>query len=1379
MKKLLVYIFLLVICQECFSQTDTSFWFAAPDISSASNYDRPVILRLTSYSQSSIVVVSQPANAAFPVQTIFIPANTTQSLDLTAWINMIECGPGDVIQNKGLKIQSNNKISVYYEVNLGGPNQEFFVLKGNNALGTQFYISSQFVVSNSNAYTPLPLSSFNIVATEDNTAINITPRMGITGHLAGTPFLIVLNKGQTYAAIATSQTSTSHLHGSYVSSNKPIAITLADDLLGGACQDLIGDQTIPISGLGTEYIAIKGDLTNPGERVFVTATQNATTVKRNGIIVATINTGETADVFLNNNAEYIETTYPSYVYQLTGVSCELASSILPKLNCTGSSSVSFVRTTSEIAKVLLLVKNGGQGNFLINNVAGVIMPSDFTVVAGTLGQWFTAKISLSSTSYPLNSVIKISNSSSLFQLGYLQATSFGAGYGYFSDYNSITASASASNTLPCTGSNVTLNAANVPSAVYSWTGPGGFISSSSNPVLNNVTNTSSGTYVVNVTVPGCGIYIDSVIINVLPKSFTTINQIICEGQTFAGYNVTGQYINTFTGVNGCDSVRTLNLTVKPKSFSTINQIICEGETFQGYTVSGTFLNTFVAANGCDSIRTLNLTVKPKSFTTINQIICEGQIFLGYSVSGTFLNTFVAANGCDSIRTLNLTVKPKSFSTINASICTGGNYGGYTTAGTYVNTFTAANGCDSIRTLNLTVNPATSATVNQIICEGQTFAGYNVTGQYINTFTGVNGCDSVRTLNLTVKPKSFSTINQIICEGETFQGYSVSGTFLNTFVAANGCDSIRTLNLTVKPKSFTTINQIICEGETFQGYSVSGTYLNTFVAANGCDSVRTLNLTVKPKSSSTINASICTGGNYGGYTTAGTFINTFTAANGCDSIRTLNLTVNSATSATINQIICEGQTFAGYSVTGQYINTFTGANGCDSLRTLNLTVKPKSFSTINQIICEGETFQGYSVSGTFLNTFVAANGCDSIRTLNLTVKPKSFTTINQIICEGETFQGYSVSGTYLNTFVAANGCDSIRTLNLTVNPKSFSTINASICTGGNYGGYTTAGTYVNTFSAANGCDSIRTLNLTVNPTTSSTITQSICEGETYAGYSVAGQYINTFAGVNGCDSVRTLNLTVKPKSYKTINQTICEGQSFEGYTTTGTYLNTFVATNGCDSIRTLNLTINPKSAFTLNKTICEVEIFEGHNSTGTFTNTYTGVNGCDSVRILKLTVLKLPKPNLGADTSICFENNFLISPGSFNNYLWQDGSVQNSYSVHAPGLYTVKITNTCGAATDSIQVTEKSCEIFFPNVFTPNSDTKNDVFRILNADNISNYSLSVYNRWGEKVFQTTEVNMGWDGKYKGQPSESGVYIWICTFKKGISDKNVKGSVILLR
>ena len=530
MKKIQFIAVMICFSLTSYAQSDTAFWFAAPDVSSHGNFDRPIHLRIAAYQQPCNVTISQPAGGGLPTQVISIPANTMQSVNLTAWINSIECGPGNLIQNKGIKISSDNIIAVYYEVNANGPNPELFALKGKNSLGNEFYISSQYALSNSLVHTPRPISSFNIVATDDNTTVAITPTNAIVGHAANVPFSIVLNRGQTYAAIATSAAAAQHLHGSYVTSSKPVAITLADDLLeggpvyGGVCQDLAGDQTIPINILGNEYIAVRSNLSAPYDKLYITATQNTTAITQDGVFVMNLNAGQSTELSMPGNTSYIQSSAPVYAYQLSGIGCEVGSTLLPKITCTGSSAVSVARSTNESLILTLLIKNGGQSGFLVNNVPAVINAGQFNVVPNTGGLWYYAKVNLPLANYPNGSVVRVTNTLDIFQLGVFQGGVLsGTAVGYFSDYNTLTAEASTTTQTLCIDSTIRLFANFIASATYSWTGPNEFTSSLQNPVISNATTLHSGTYNLTITVPGCGTYSDAVSVTVNTCSATIIN----------------------------------------------------------------------------------------------------------------------------------------------------------------------------------------------------------------------------------------------------------------------------------------------------------------------------------------------------------------------------------------------------------------------------------------------------------------------------------------------------------------------------------------------------------------------------------------------------------------------------------------------------------------------------------------------------------------------------------------------------------------------------------------------------------------------------------------------------------------------------------------
>lgn len=94
-----------------------------------------------------------------------------------------------------------------------------------------------------------------------------------------------------------------------------------------------------------------------------------------------------------------------------------------------------------------------------------------------------------------------------------------------------------------------------------------------------------------------------------------------------------------------------------------------------------------------------------------------------------------------------------------------------------------------------------------------------------------------------------------------------------------------------------------------------------------------------------------------------------------------------------------------------------------------------------------------------------------------------------------------------------------------------------------------------------------------------------------------------------------------------------------------------------------------------------------------------------------------------------------------------------------------------------------CEgvIYFPNAFTPNSDGLNDRFRPKQL-NIVRFKLLIYNRWGEKVFETDDPSLGWDGTFRGTQCPAGVYVYSSTFGLSLrTDDNGKkdGVVMLIR
>lgn len=306
---------------------------------------------------------------------------------------------------------------------------------------------------------------------------------------------------------------------------------------------------------------------------------------------------------------------------------------------------------------------------------------------------------------------------------------------------------------------------------------------------------------------------------------------------------------------------------------------------------------------------------------------------------------------------------------------------------------------------------------------------------------------------------------------------------------------------------------------------------------------------------------------------------------------------------------------------------------------------------------------------------------------------SFSTLNVSACNSYSLnnQTYNSSGVYTQVLLNAAACDSTITLNLVIG-GSTTNLSAVACDSYSWEGhtYTADGTYTVTYPGTGGCDSILNLSLVINHSVSASIAASICEGQSYAGYTATGTYTDQFVAANGCDSTRILTLEVKPRATSNITATICEGNAYAGYTSSGTYTDTYTASNGCDSIRTLELTVNPTKITSRNVAICEDENYfvAGAPQTvaGVYRDTLQTFLGCDSVIITTLAVNSKPRPNLGTDRDLCTGTQSLLDPGTFAQYLWQDGTTATALPVNIPGLYWVKVSNEFNcSASDSLTV----------------------------------------------------------------------------------------------
>ncbi|HXB92581.1 MAG TPA: gliding motility-associated C-terminal domain-containing protein [Puia sp.] len=591
----------------CFAQTDREFWFAVPNVDgNGGNYNLPIVVRMTSFSTPATVTISVPANPSFSPITLSLPANSTQTVDLSTWVDILQTTP-NAVQNKGLFIQSTAYITAYYEVvsSYCSCNPEIFSLKGRNALGTLFYISSQYTYSIDTVRQPAATTSFDVVATQDNTIVTVTPSQPIVGHGARVSLTVALNRGQTWSAAGIYRDLNHHLQGSIVQSDKPVAVTLKDDLVwgDGTCADLIGDQTIPVSMTGSDYIVSKGYL-SPRDRVFILATEDNTSIYLDGSATpsALLNKGKSWTFNLSDNSAYIRGDKNFYVYHVTGNGCELGSAIIPRLTCAGSAAVSVVRSSDDRFGVMLITKNGLQGSFSVNGNTGVVKGGDFAPVPGTGGAYVAATIDLSDY-LPAGSVFNFSNPVGKFSMGFLNGNKGdGCRYGFFSDFSEVSIGP---DTAICPGGEARLFATGA--VVYSWS-PAQYLDDpgSARPLAHVGTKTEF--YLNSVDSNNCK-QTDSVAVSIRPAPAfqPPPDETMCQGLnvTLASPNGPG-YIYQWSPADRLDHSSAPYPVANPS-----------------VTTSYTLHITDSTCTGYDSTFTMKVTVRPDVFVVPNAFTPNG------------------------------------------------------------------------------------------------------------------------------------------------------------------------------------------------------------------------------------------------------------------------------------------------------------------------------------------------------------------------------------------------------------------------------------------------------------------------------------------------------------------------------------------------------------------------------------------------------------------------------------------------------------------------------------------------------------------------------------------------------------------------------------
>lgn len=1375
MKKCLLFFFLFLAAHEySIAQTDTAFWFAAPNVDIANYpangpYDRPIYLRLTSFTTSANVTVSVPANAAFTPINLTIPANSTSTIDLTPWIDLIENFEPGIINNKGIYIQSTADITAYYEVNsiTCKCNPELFSLKGKNAIGNEFYIPSQVTWSIDTIRFPDARAAFEIVAIQNNTTITITPTKPLIGRPANVPFTITLNRGQTYSCQALYRNGPSLLNGSKIVSDKPIGVTTKEDLLfsDGPCADLAGDQIVPTAIFGNEYAVIRGDLTLRDKAV-ITARQNNTNIYLNGsaTIAATINAGQSHEIDITALPSlYITTNNPVSVFHYTGNGCEVGAAVIPKLNCTGSSSVSIVRSNIGNAIVLLVTKNGNQGNFLVNGVPGIITAADFSPLAGTGGNYVYSKKNLTG-SMTLNTATTFSNTSGKFQLGFINGDPGGYMYGYFSDFkkNNVTNS----QLEICRFDSAQLNATG--GITYQWTPVTGL----SNPNISNPKASPAVTtdYKVVITdIEGC---VDSAFVKVIVNacSLTCTNWLYTPS------------LNSNARVGDLDiSGNKLTVEVNFNRTAPVNPVGGYGFLVSKHTGPAN-VNYAMWPEGC-TITTTNgqYFAQENCSFQLNKTYHVAMVYDGTSLKyyrNGFLHSQTPATGNlilnDLITTIGQNV-PEGAPTVFPFI---GN----------INEVRIWNVARSQVQIQSFMNSSLPGPTTQTGLQGYYIFDNLLNKQGNPAYNAVlNGAATINATNPDCAFSADSCTVTTSCTNWLYTPSTLSSVKVGNINITGNQVTIEANYNRIHPTTQYLIAAIDLVGKGSLGVGGSNGdqsyYLGSELAiVTTTDGYFGLLAPCESRMNKTYHAAMVYDGATLKYYRDGTLINQRNATGNL----TLNNNVASIGLNEFSTILSDLSNFVGYI---NEVRIWNVARTQTQLQTYMNSPLPNPasqpgllayYSFDNLLNKQGNVaFNGSLYGSALINqtnpscTFTPEPG-----TYAFAGPDTTYCSTNPVShqLQGNGNGNFSwTPAVYLNNPGIPNPIATINTTTtfyLTVTGPTFCAVTDSVTI------FVTPPPTILALADTTICK-LSPLVLSTNSNATAFqwspagyVSNPTIQNPAFIGPNSQRLYVTGSNGQN-CSAIDSVDVTVKPlPAVKTIEDAILCNTNSVTLTTTGAQTYSW----------------NP-ATFLSNPNIAS-PVYTG-NQSQTYIVTGTGVNGCNASDTVQ--VLVGIKPIINAiksnDIDCAKRTANLLATGGIN-YNWTPVTGLNNPNIPDPvttisstQTYRVLVSDANGCSnTDSVTVfvkTSESLARYMPNAFTPNGDGLNDCYGLKNWMYIKKLEFRIFNRYGEQVFGTSDPGKCWDGRYKGKPAGQGSYVYYIKAETSCGTEEQKGNFMLLR
>ena len=190
--------------------------------------------------------------------------------------------------------------------------------------------------------------------------------------------------------------------------------------------------------------------------------------------------------------------------------------------------------------------------------------------------------------------------------------------------------------------------------------------------------------------------------------------------------------------------------------------------------------------------------------------------------------------------------------------------------------------------------------------------------------------------------------------------------------------------------------------------------------------------------------------------------------------------------------------------------------------------------------------------------------------------------------------------------------------------------------------------------------------------------------------------------------------------------------------------------------------------------------------GTYIVTVSNELCTDEDTIIISEIIPEPYPiSLAEDTVICRQNlPFILNPiyAVGEDISWQDGTNSSDLVVNEEGLYiaTLSLDGCTYSAEILVEIEDCSSKVFIPNVFSPNNDGVNDMFRA-EGINFETKQMRIYGRWGTLIYDSNSADAAWDGRYQGDFMDQNIFVYVISYRNILlgTEETVSGDVLILR